>query len=126
MIKVAGTKPQNDYSNAGIIAVGKIPSHADRRTKFKKAETFEQKVIAFIGERVEGDDMCGYIWGIDGNSGMQMVAEVRGWGAIQHLYRDEKGNYDLDAAAEFQDGLRNWIADAINQKLQRLIEAEAQ
>ncbi len=49
--------------------------------------------------------------------GIQMVGEIRGWGAIQHLFKNPDGSIDFDAAGKFQDELGEWIADAINQKL---------
>lgn len=43
-----------------------------------------------------------------------MIAEVRGWGAIQNLFKTQK------EAADFQDELGKFIADAINYKLDNL------
>lgn len=40
-----------------------------------------------------------------------LIADIRGWGAIQQLFKKEED------AARFQDELGKWIADAINQKL---------
>jgi hypothetical protein len=70
------------------------------------------KVSDFIGQRAKYDDLGdGYIWGETKRDGLQMIAEVRGWGAIQNLFKTE------NEAAKFQDEVGHWIADAINQKL---------
>jgi hypothetical protein len=65
----------------------------------------------FIGTAKFDEHGGGYIWGVDKNGGHQMIAEVRGWGAIQNLFKTEQ------EAAEFQDNLGRFIADAINEKL---------
>ncbi len=51
---------------------------------------------------------------------MQLIGQIRGWGAIQNLFKDSKGAIDMKAAADFQDEIGNFIADAINEKLQTL------
>lgn len=81
----------------------------------------------FIGKKVRFDEYGGgYIWGDHPGEGEQMIAQVedpaeakelqlsiRGWGAIQHLFATAK------EAGEFQDDLGKWIAEAINEKLER-------
>jgi hypothetical protein len=42
------------------------------------------------------------------------VADVRGWGELQNLFK-----LDMDKASEFQDKVGKFIAEAINEKLQR-------
>lgn len=82
----------------------------------------------FIGEKVYYDEFGGgYIWGVGKKKkeGIQMIAQVedveegnavvsvRGWGAIQHLK-------NLPCSPEeFQDELGKFIAEAINEKLER-------
>ena len=82
----------------------------------------------FIGERVYYDEHGGgYIWGVgkEKHQGVQMIAQVedieegnavvsvRGWGAIQNLK-------NLPCSPEeFQDQLGDFIAEAINEKLER-------
>lgn len=69
-------------------------------------------VESFIGGKVIYDNAGQYFFG---KHGQQMVAELRGWGAIQNMFPiTEQGQND---AAKFQDELGEWIADAINQKL---------
>lgn len=85
-------------------------------------------IKSFIGDRVYYDEYGGgYIWGVTGKrEEVQMVAQVedveegnavvsiRGWGGIQHLK-------NLPCSQEkFQDYLGEFIADAINEKLNRI------
>ena len=48
-----------------------------------------------------------------------MIADLRGWGAIQNLFKLKGGAIDFEKAEKFQDDLGQWIADAINEKLER-------
>ena len=81
----------------------------------------------FIGDRVYYDEFGGgYIWGVVGKSEeVQMIAQVedveeenavvsiRGWGAIQNLK-------NLPCSPKkFQDYLGEFIAEAINEKMER-------
>ncbi len=50
-------------------------------------------------------------------TGLQVVADVRAWGAIQNLFMDKNGKVDFDKASSFQDELGQFIADAISEKL---------
>ncbi len=79
-------------------------------------------VIDFIGEKVTYDIHGQYLWGETEKDGMQMVGELRGWGAIQNLFKNPDGSIDFPAAQKFQDELGEWIADAINQKLSKEIK----
>lgn len=48
----------------------------------------------------------------------QPVADIRGWGSIQNLFKDSTtGVIDNDKADKFHDQLGQFIADAINEKL---------
>lgn len=76
-------------------------------------------VESFLGLYVKYDREGQYFWGIHSNEGHQMVAELRGWGAIQNLFKSN-GKYNIEDAALFQDELGEWIADAINTKLNGL------
>lgn len=84
-----------------------------RDTKVKM--TVEQ----FIGTKVVADPESGGVY-IMGNSlgYYHPICEVRGWGAIQQLFRGKEGKIDVEKAEMFQDELGKYIADAINQKLQ--------
>lgn len=52
---------------------------------------------------------------IGDGSKLQIIADIRGWGAIQNLFK----NKDQAQAANFQDQLGQFITDAINEKLSR-------
>lgn len=70
----------------------------------------------FIGDAAVYDENGQYIWAKQ-KDGFQMICEIRGWGAIQNLFKDEEGFIEEDKAEDFQDELGRWIADAINKKL---------
>lgn len=75
------------------------------------------KVTQFINGEVQYDEFSGkYFWIKQNDGGSQMLAEMRGFGAIQHLFKDTHGIIDVDKAAEFQDEIGKWIAAAINEK----------
>ena len=74
------------------------------------------KIIEFIGEKAYYDKECWKVFGEDKNGGMKMLLDVRGWGVIQKLFKNE------DEACEFQDSLGAFIAEAINEKLEREIK----
>jgi len=81
----------------------------------------------FIGDRVRYDtNGGGYIWSLRKNDGIQMLAQVedpedpdnyvlsiRGWGAIQHMFKN------IQEAHKFQDQIGEWIAEAINEKIEK-------
>ena len=73
----------------------------------------------FIGEKVIYDDCGQFIWGVSKEEGLQKIADLRGWGAIQNLFKTPDGNIDTIKAENFQDALGKWIVDAINEKLER-------
>ncbi len=74
------------------------------------------KASDFIGTHASYDKESQKIWG-NNKEGMQMIADLRGWGAIQNLFKNRDGSIRLDEAEKYQDDLGEWIADAINQKL---------
>jgi len=73
----------------------------------------------FFHEKVVYDNFGQYIWAVDSNRNHNKVADLRGWGTIQNLFKDKKGAIDFEAAALFQDSIGEFIAAAINEKLQR-------
>jgi hypothetical protein len=75
-----------------------------------KEETMNNKLIDFIGEKVTYDQQGQMIFGVKGDD-LQLLLDVRGWGAIQHL--------NVDNPEKFQDDLGQWFADAVNEKLNR-------
>lgn len=76
-------------------------------------------IKSFIGQKASYDDLGQFIWGVDKDGHHQKLADLRGWGAIQNLFRNTDGTIDLDAAGKFQEQLGEWIVDAINQKLKK-------
>lgn len=76
------------------------------------------KVTDFINGKVTYDRDGQYFW-IHGNSnGIQMLGELRGWGAIQNKFV-KSGKIDMEQAGVFQDEVGEWVAKAINEKLER-------
>lgn len=73
----------------------------------------------FIGEKAVYDEDGQFIWGVEKNGGYQKIADLRGWGAIQNLFKNPNGTIDEAAAMKYQDDLGKWIVDAINEKLER-------
>jgi hypothetical protein len=72
----------------------------------------------FINGKVEYDKFGGqYFWIKSKKGGLQMLAEMRGWGGIQKLFRLE--DLSLDEAEKYQDMLGDFIAEAINEKIER-------
>ncbi len=56
---------------------------------------------------------------MDKDGGHQMIAELRGWGAIQNMFKNKDGSINFEGAEKFQDNLGEFIAEAINEKLMR-------
>lgn len=50
-----------------------------------------------------------------------MLAELRGWGAIQNL-----PDLKAEEHGEYQDTIGDWIAEAINEKRERDLQQEKQ
>jgi hypothetical protein len=97
---------------------------------------YAKELKKFIGDCVMYDEWGGgYIWGKQVNkNGLEMIAQVvdvdepafegkepdtpvvsiRGWGAIQHLFKT------IEEQEEFQNELGIFIQDAINEKLKTL------
>jgi hypothetical protein len=88
-----------------------------------------KEIKQFIGIAKYDEWGGGYIWG-NKPEGNQMIAQInkfpdkyyevvnevlsiRGWGAIQNMFPT------ITNAKEFQDELGKFIADAINEKLER-------
>lgn len=60
------------------------------------------------------DNWGQYLWSKrDEDGGSQMIGEIRGWGGIQQEFDTE-----IEAAV-FQDEIGKFIAEAINEKIQR-------
>lgn len=70
-------------------------------------------VKEFIGNVVAYDNEGQVLFGVKNKGELQLIADVRGWGAIQNLFQT------TEEADAFQDELGNWLADAINEKLKK-------
>lgn len=77
------------------------------------------KISDFFGVKVVYDDMGQFIWGVEKNGNHQKIADLRGWGAIQNLFKRKDHSINIEKAEKFQQDLGAWIVDAINEKLQR-------
>lgn len=74
----------------------------------------------FLGKEVYYDEQGQIIWG-KGKDGYERVfdlGDIRGWGSIQHLFKEGDG-IDMSAAANFQDQVGRFVVEAINEKLKR-------
>ena len=63
---------------------------------------------------VQYDSNGGQIWAINDAEYLHHVADVRGWGELIYLFK-----LDIDKASEFYDEIGKFIAEAINDKLER-------
>ena len=82
--------------------------------KYNKRKIYDMKPQDFIGTKATYFEDGTQIFGENEKGELQMILDVRGWGAIQNLF---KGN--AQKAADFQDELGAWFVDAINEKLER-------
>lgn len=90
---------------------------------------YQKEIKKFIGTATYDNYGGGYIWGKSPNN-TEMVAQVddipnetevvnnvlsiRGWGAIQNMFPN------VDSAEDFQNEIGRFIAEAINEKLEKL------
>jgi lipoate-protein ligase A len=58
------------------------------------------------------------IWNKVSDGGSEMVADIRGWGAIQYLFKTN------EEAKNFQNEICKFIVEAIREKIERLSEQE--
>ena len=78
------------------------------------SKNYDMKPKDFIGEKATYDNHGQMIFGVNEKKEMQLLLDVRGWGAIQNLFKN-----NAQKAADFQDEMGAWFADAINEKLKR-------
>ena len=63
---------------------------------------------------VEYDQYGGtYIWNKEKDGSVEMIATIRGWGALQHEFKTQ------EEAGKFQDEVGEFIAQAIREKVER-------
>lgn len=72
----------------------------------------------FINNKFIYDDEGQIIWHEDKDGGLQKIADLRGFGAIQNLFINNKtGKTDLEKAEGFQDKLGQWIVNSLNKNI---------
>ena len=76
------------------------------------------KVIDFLKGKFKYDNNGQFIWLIQPNGNYHKIADLRGWGAIQHLFEDKKGKIDMDEAGKFQDEVGEWITSSLNKSIE--------
>lgn len=72
----------------------------------------EEKIKQWLGDNIIYDACGQMIFAVRENGHQEIIADIRGWGAIQNLFPD-----DYEKAAEFQDALGEFIAEAIKEKV---------
>jgi len=77
------------------------------------------KIQDFINGKVTYEKLGFSFWINDPKGGLQMLALMRGRGVLIDMFKDRKGNVDMDAYRKFKDEVGDFIADAINEKLDR-------
>ena len=76
-----------------------------------------KEIKEFIGTAKHDEFKGTYIWGVGKDGGHQMIAELRGWGAIQNMFKNKDGSINFEDAEQFQDELGKFIVEAINEKI---------
>jgi hypothetical protein len=80
------------------------------------------KITDFINGPVSYDKEGQYFWVTGHQNGIQMLGELRGWGHIQNMRQFrimEQSSIDMKAAEKFQDEIGEFVAAAINEKIER-------
>lgn len=77
-----------------------------------------KKITDFINGKIIYDKEGQDLWIKNKGGGIQRLADLRGWGAIQNLFKMKNGLIDLEAATKFQDEIGEWIATALNEKIE--------
>jgi hypothetical protein len=72
----------------------------------------KEKVKQWLGDNIIYDAHGQMIFAVRENGHHQMIADVRGWGAIQNLFPG-----DPSKAMEFQDALGEFLAEAIKKHI---------
>jgi hypothetical protein len=114
----------SDYQDSGMInhiadllerySTEQLILHGVVDAKYNKRKIYDMKPQDFIGKKATYFEDGTQIFGENEKGELQMILDVRGWGAIQNLF---KGN--AQKAVDFQDELGAWFVDAINEKLER-------
>lgn len=78
----------------------------------------ELNITDFLKGKFKYDNYGQYIWLVEPNGNHQKIADIRGWGRIQHFFMDKKGRLDEKKAGEFQDKCGEWVVNALNKALE--------
>lgn len=81
----------------------------------------EKQILEFLKGKLKYDNYGQYLWVVREDGHHQKLADLRGWGAIQHLFEGKKVEINFEKAGKFQDLLGQFIVDAINEKLNRVL-----
>ena len=60
------------------------------------------------------DEFSMHIWNRDKDGGNQLIADIRGWSVLQHLFKTH------EEAVAFQDEVGKFIVEAIREKIERI------
>ena len=99
-----------------VICVSGVATTADYEIGEQKEMIIKIMTIKeWFKSGVQYDSEGTQIWAIEKTNDadyLHHVADVRGWGELQNLFK-----LDIDKAAEFQDKVGKFIAEAINEEL---------
>ena len=76
-------------------------------------------LLEFLKGNVKYDKFCQELYLVQENGDLQRIADLRAWEAIRYLFKRDNGSYDTEMSANFHDELGKFIADAVNEKLER-------
>ena len=75
-------------------------------------------IADYFKGKVTYDNEGQYFWITKPNGEITMLGELRGWGRIQQFFK-KNGQIDMKKAAAFQDEIGEFVAQAINEKLEK-------
>jgi hypothetical protein len=87
-------------------------------TKQEEIIEKEPKITDFLNGKFKYDNYGQYIWLVEQDGNHQKIADIRGWGRIQHFFMNKKGRLDEKKAGEFQDKCGEWVVNALNKALE--------
>lgn len=77
-----------------------------------------EELKKFLGSNVRYDETGQMIFSNSEENGDQLILNVRGWGAIQNLFKDKDGKVNIEPSVKLQDELGEFIAKAIQEKIE--------
>lgn len=84
----------------------------------------KEQIKKYINGEVYYDPDGTYLWIRGAEDELQMLGEIRGWGRIQNMFKNPDGTINQQAAADFQDAIGHFVANAVNTALESLGEEE--